>query len=229
MTVLKTQAIQSALVGDFENAASLNKKIIESDPNDVETLNRLAFAYTSLGKIKEAKNVYQKVLQLDTLNSIALRGIKKLNQSYPNNIAKKTNDGNNHHREIVSPKNNIFLEETGKTKIVELINIADKKTSSTLRMGESITLSIKRFKIFLLNSDKNYIGMLPDDIGKRLIRFIKGNYRYEAYIKSITETSITVFIKEVKRSNLFKNQPTFISQERKRLIIDKSSRKKSED
>ena len=212
MTPLKAQAIQSALTGDFENAVLLNKQISESYPQDLDTLNRLAFAYESLGKAKEAKETYQRVLELDSLNPIALRGIKKLSQSSTPGLSKK-NDG------ASNVLGSIFLEETGKTKIVELINTADKKISSSLRMGEAVTLSIKRLKIFLLDSNKSYIGMLPDDIGKRLIRLINGNYKYDAYIKSVSETHITVFVREVKRSARFKNQPSFLPQEKKRLLL----------
>lgn len=226
MTALKAQAIQSALAGDFKNAISLNEKIVESNPEDTETLNRLAFAYSSFGKLEKAKKTYQKVLKLDSLNSIALRGIKRLTQSYSKKASKKETGKNNHYKSgIIAIANSMFLEESGKTKIVELINTADKKTSSALRMGESLTLSIKRLKIFLLDYDKNYIGMLPDDLGKRLIMLMNGSYKYEAYVKSITENNIAVFIKEVQRSGRFKGQPSFMPQERKRLVLLRTLKK----
>ena len=65
MASLKSQAIHTALVGDWNNAVSLNQSILQEDPDDIDTLNRLAFAFLSLGNTKDAKNIYEKVLSLD--------------------------------------------------------------------------------------------------------------------------------------------------------------------
>ncbi len=165
MTPLKTQAIQTALTGDWENAITLNQSLLADDPDDIDTLNRLAFAYASVGNTKEAKNIYQKVLTLDTHNPIALRNLKRLSGNISVNTQKPKS---------FSHVSNLFIEEPGKTKVIELLNIADKKVVAPLRSGEEVNLSIKRMKVFVLDSQKQYIGMLPDDIGLRLIRFMNG-------------------------------------------------------
>lgn len=194
---LKNQAIQTALSGDWANAIELNKALIKEEPNDIDALNRLALAYSILGKIKEAKTTYNKVIKIDPLNFIAQRNLLKLKDKTPGGT--------------VSYKiNNQFLEEPGRTKVVELVNIAQPQIIERLRTGQMLNLSIKRFKIFVLD-DKQYIGVLPDDIGKRLIKFIKGNSIYEAYVKSVNSHKVAVFIKEVKKSSRFKEQPSFIT------------------
>lgn len=195
----KTQAIESALMGDWQNAILLNQDLLEENPNDIETLNRLAFAYMILGEIKNAKDVYQTVLKLDGKNPIALKNLKRLSE---NKNTLKTPP-------VIGQINNTFLEESGKTKVVGLVNVAQPKIIANLMTGELLILSIKRLKIFLLDQKKRYVGMLPDDLGKRLIKFIKGGNSYQAFIKSIENHQITVFIKETNRSNRFKNQPSF--------------------
>ena len=60
-----------------------------------------------------------------------------------------------------------------------------------------------------LLSPKKRLPDLPDDIAKRLIRFINGGNTYDAYIKAAEKNRITVFIREKKRTAKFKNQPTF--------------------
>ena len=80
MTSLKLQAIQTALTGDWKNAISLNKKLLDENPHDIDTLNRLALAYAISGKPREAKVAYQKVLDIDPLNPIALKNAKKLKE-----------------------------------------------------------------------------------------------------------------------------------------------------
>src|SRR4051812_19159026 len=116
MASLKSQAIQTALVGDWNNAVMLNQSILLEEPDDIDTLNRLAFAFLSLGNTKDAKNIYEKVLSLDMKNPIALRNLKRLSE--------------NQFRITNTPLNNLFIEEPGKTKVMELLNIADKKVVS---------------------------------------------------------------------------------------------------
>lgn len=201
MDPLKTQAIQNALTGDWQQAIECNQQILEENPKDIDTLNRLAFAFASVGNNKEAKNLYQKVLHLDTKNPIAMRNLKRLTGQ----------NGSNGSQSTVILVNNIFIEEPGKTKVVELINIADQKVISPLRSGESVTLSVKRMKIFVLDNNAQYIGMLPDDIGRRMIKFIGGGNQYEGYIKTAGSHKVIIFIKETKRAKRFENQPSFSS------------------
>lgn len=213
MSQLKSQAIQTALVGDWENAISLNQQILEKEPNDIDTLNRLAFAFLSQGKIKDAKNLYKKVLSLDMKNPIATRNLKRLNDPTSQRI--------NFHL------NNQFIEESGKTKIVELINVADKKIIAHLRSGEKLNLCIKRMKIFALDQDDQYIGMLPDDLGQRLIKFINGGNQYEAYARAVDNNKITILIRELKRVKKFKDQPSFASGEKTKLSLKNHDSKES--
>lgn len=218
MTPLKAQAIQTALMGDWQNAILLNQSILEESPEDIDTLNRLAFAYASKGDIKEAKDTYQKVLSLDNQNPIALRNMKKLSGS-----------ANNSHNHQGIPQGNIstlFIEEPGKTKVIELINIADKKVITPLRTGEKVSLTTKRMKIFVYDHAKNYIGMLPDDIGRRLIRFIEGGNEYDACIKSVDSNRVIIFAREVKKAPEFETQPSFPSSEKSKLHITNSKGKK---
>jgi hypothetical protein len=51
--------------------------------------------------------------------------------------------------------------------------------------------------------------MLPDNIGTRLISFIKGGNEYQACIKGIDDKEVIVFIKEVKRAKKFSDQSSF--------------------
>jgi len=108
MTSLKLQAIQTALTGNWKSAISLNKKLLDENPQDIDTLNRLALAYAISGKVKDAKIAYQKVLDIDPLNPIALKNVKRLKEKTFS--TKKTNDGS------LQISNN-FLEETGKFKL----------------------------------------------------------------------------------------------------------------
>lgn len=198
MISLKDQAIHTALLGDWQQAITFNLQLLAETPHHIDTLNRLAFAYHASGETKLAKETYQKVLALDEQNPIALKNLKRLNGST------SLVGTNNHHLTTG------FIEEHGKTKIVKLVNVAESKILSSLQTGTQVMLSIKRSKIFTLDAQKQYIGMLPDDIAKRLIKFMEGGNLYEACIKSIANREVTIFIREVKRAEKFRDQPSFL-------------------
>jgi tetratricopeptide (TPR) repeat protein len=214
MDPLKNQAIQQALIGNWQEAIQYNQQILDEVPEDIDTLNRLAFAFASIGNSKEAKSLYLKVLTLDTKNPIATRNLKRINSQ-------------NGHAPGSQPilVNNIFIEEPGKTKVIELINIADQKVISPLRSGEAVTLSVKRMKIFVLGNNNQYLGMLPDDVGRRLIKFLEGGNKYEAYVKTAGDHKAIIFIKETKRAKRFENQPSFTHNlsEKSKFVVNKTT------
>jgi hypothetical protein len=217
MKITSNQAIKATLSGDWQKAVELNKSLLDENPKDVEALNRMALAYTVLGKNKDAKGTYEKVLQIDPLNSIALKNIKKIKSD------SATTDGNTTFIQV----NNIFIEETGRTKVVDLINLAQAEILSSLQTGQSVDLSVKRLKIFI-SQGKKYIGVLPDDIGKRLIKFINGGNQYEAFVKSANHQNVTIFIRELKKSSKFKDQPSFVQILEKKLHIKKGKNQKED-
>lgn len=218
MTPLKDKAVKAMLLGNWQNATSLNKIILKEDPKNIDALNRLAYAFTILGKIKEAKSTYKKVLKLDTLNQIAMRNIKRLSEvGFKKALKNKTNN--------FKQLNHAFLEETGKTKIITLVNLAQPKLTSLLAAGQSLVICIKRSKIFIQDQSKQYIGVLPDDIGKRLIKLIKGGNMYDAYVKSASQHNVTIFIKEEKRSPRYKDYPSFLLPPDQDLTLSKSKTK----
>jgi hypothetical protein len=52
---------------------------------------------------------------------------------------------------------------------------------------------------------------LPDDIARRLIKFMKAGSTYEAYVKSANPHKVSVFIKEIKKAkNLKTNLPLLL-------------------
>lgn len=199
MGTTSNQAIKATLSGDWEQAIELNKALLKDSPEDIEALNRMGLAYTVIGDSKGAKRSYKKVLDIDPLNSIALKNLKKLENETNNHLDTAT----------IIQVNNIFIEETGKTKVVELINLAQAEVLMSLRTGQSVDMSVKRLKVFI-HRGKEYVGVLPDDIGNRLIKFIKGGNKYEAFVKSANHQNVSIFIRELKRSSKYKDQPSFI-------------------
>lgn len=208
MKDLKTLAIEAALKQDWETAIKANQDLLKTNPRDVETLNRIAFAQMEKGDIPKAKTNYQKILHLDPFNPIALRNLNKLLSVRPR--AFKKLKAQSVIRETTSTDlANLFLEEIGKTKITKLKNLAESHIISGFKPGDEVILVVKRRSIFVLDKNNTYLGALSDDLTHRLIQFIKYGNKYQAFIKSVEKNSLTIFIKEVERSPKFKNQSSF--------------------
>lgn len=194
-------AIQSALENKWDEAVAINKEILSETPDDLDALNRLAYAYLKMGEYKKSKATYNKVIEIDRTNPIANKNLKKLASLGEKGSTNST--VNTNHME------NVFIQEAGKTKTVELTNVADKKTLLMLQHGDEVYLTIKRSKIFIQTPDKTFIGMLPDSIGIRLANFMEGGNEYQACVKGIDDKNVTIFIKETKRVKKFANQSSF--------------------
>ncbi|HMS23041.1 MAG TPA: tetratricopeptide repeat protein [Candidatus Levybacteria bacterium] len=206
-TALKTLAIQYALANNWKAAQQANEELILENPRDLDSLNRLGFACIKQGKYAKARDIYKQVISLDKTNPIALKNLKRL-ETVSKGSKKAALEKNSAAPTMLT---NIYIEEAGKTKTVELKNVADKKTLSFVEPGDPVSMIVKRSKIFIQTQDKKYIGMLPDNISMRLITFIKGGNEYVACIKAAEEKNISVFVKETKKSSKFKNQASFPS------------------
>lgn len=198
---LTTQAVNAALTNNWQEAIKTNLAILTENPKDVEALNRLARAYKEAGEIRLAQKTYRKVLKIDRFNPIAAKNLKLL-ESFPKRS--KTPPSN-----LNSCQPQMFLEEPGKTKVVNLVNLAPTSTLLPLSSGNQTNLLIKRRAVTVVDAKGTYLGALPDDLSAKLIKFIKGGNRYEVFVKTVSKNSLSVFIREVYRAPRFKNQPTF--------------------
>jgi hypothetical protein len=66
-----------------------------------------------------------------------------------------------------------------------------------------------------------------DSMPMRLIKFLKSGNKYEAYIKSANPHHVIIFIKEVKRSTKYKDQPSFLNTGENNFVFDKSGKIKN--
>jgi len=190
-------AIKKALAGSWDEAIKLNQKILEKEPENIGALNRLAQAFTQKGNFKKAKSIYRKVIKLDRFNPIAKRNLEKLKK------IKKTTK--------LSPAQNpnSFLEEPGKTRVIPLVRLGNLDNLLSLNSGQPLSLETKTKSISIYDQNKHYIGRLPDDISIKLSWLIKRGNSYQAFVKRVEKNKVLVFIKEVKRSKINQNYPSF--------------------
>lgn len=198
MDDLSHQAIAAALSCDWEKAIVLNNLILDSEPENIDALNRLARGYAEMGQLPKARECAEKVLQIDPLNNIALKSLAKWN------LLKATKPNGTR---ILSPK--AFLEEAGKTKTVTLINVSDPQTLLSLTCGDCLLMQIHQHNISVVSSENQYIGKLPDDLSHRLKKLIEHGNEYLCLVKNTTAKEAKIFIKETKRGEDVKHISSF--------------------
>lgn len=202
---LHNLAIEAALDSEWEEALKLNRQIIKNEPNCVDALNRLARAYFELGNISAAKKYYSEALLIDTYNPIAIKNLKIIQASKKNGNAHKPS---NNHQTRVSPS--LFLQEPGKTKVVNLLKVAEPQRLSYVFCGMPVDLVTKNRGLAVTDQSGNYLGVLPDDISHRILRLIRGGNKYSTCVKSVKVNGLSVLIREIFRSSKFRNQPSFL-------------------
>lgn len=200
MRQLSDLAIKSALTQNWKDAISLNLEILSSDDDDVNALNRLAFAYLKSGNLNLAKSTYKKVLKIDKYNPIAQKNLKWID-----NLTKKDIQ----HDSSPSPSPTIFIEEPGRTRTVTLVHPAPNRVLCNIMTAQKVTMQAKKHSIEIRDHRGTYLGALPDDISFRLLRLINGGNTYDAYVKNIQKNVITVFLIEMTRSPKYKSIPSF--------------------
>ena len=194
---LTDKAINAALNHDWSTAISCNTEILTANPQDIAALNRLAKAYSESGNLEQAKITYQKVLEIDKFNTIALKNCQNLPHQPKNKSDKHTQTCLN------------FVEEPGKTKTVSLTRLGEPNVICSLNVGEVVNLIAKNHTITVETADGEHIGVLPDDYSYKLRPFIEAGNRYLTIIHRANLKQIVVFIREIYRQGNLNNTPTF--------------------
>lgn len=208
---LHKQAIDAALDSKWEEAVKLNQEIIKIDPKNIDALNRIARAYFELEKLNLALKYYSEVLEYDEYNPIAQKNLKIIKTFKKVGKTGLKNNGEGNHNIRISPS--LFLQEPGKTKLVNLLKVAEPQKLSMVYPGMQVDITPKNRGLCVSDYRIGYLGVLPDDVSFQILRFIKGGNQYQAFIKSVKVNGLSILIREVFRSKKFKNQPSFLEQQ----------------
>ncbi|OGE30723.1 hypothetical protein A3C59_03335 [Candidatus Daviesbacteria bacterium RIFCSPHIGHO2_02_FULL_36_13] len=211
---LSQLAIDAALDSRWGEALKYNKQIIKLDPQNVDALNRQARVYMEMGKFNLSKKYYGEVIRIDPYNPIAQKNLKIIKSFKPN--------GQNGlaHNVFSKLSPTLFLQEPGKTKIVNLLKVCEPQKLSKAFCGMKVNMIIKNRRITIVDEGGSYLGVLPDDVNYSLLRLIKGGNKFDLFVKSIRVNSLAVLIKETYRSKRFKNQPSFLENSNATLTTD---------
>ena len=185
------QAIQLALESKWEEAATLNRTIVQAAPADVDAWNRLGKALLELGRFREAFESYERSLELDPVNQIAKRNLERLDSLKDQEVSRGPS--------VARVAQDLFIEEVGKTGVTTL-QIASADLMPTLTAGDEVYLKSVDDAISVESADGDYLGQLEPKLGLRLLRLMEGGSQYAAAVKSLSDQEVELIIKETYRS-----------------------------
>lgn len=201
------KAIQLAMQNRWQEAADLNRQILETFPEDVDTLNRLGKAQMELGQYAGALEQYTRASKLDSSNAIAQKNIARL--------TKLVEDGATG-AAVVPPSSaidpSLFIEESGKTVVTELVDRTPFDQIAGLTAGDKMDLKVDGGVVRVVSPTGVVIGQLEPKIAQRVMRLVGMGNRYSAAITSIDETHIRVIIREEYKDPGMGTRPSFPTQ-----------------
>lgn len=180
-------AVKQAQDGQWEEAVTTNKNILNIFPTEPDALNRLGKAYSELGMYAEAREAYSQTLKYNPKNTIAKKNLDRLALIEEN--PRPASIG----LDRIDPK--LFIEETGKTGVTELLMVPAAMLPR-ISVGDRVQLQPVGHTVEVRNAAGEKIGQLEPRLANRLINFMQNGNRYAAAILTIENGQVRVIIRE---------------------------------
>lgn len=200
-------AVKQAQEGQWEEAMNTNKNILNLFPTEPDALNRLGKAYSELGLYAEAQEAYSQTLKYSPNNTIAKKNLDRLGllqQSAARSPAGRAI------RERLDT--NLYIDETGKTVVTELLNLANPATLAAVSVGDKVQLQASGHTLYVQTLAGEVIGQLEPRLANRLIKFMEGGNRYAAAVTTLEPNVVRIRIRETYQHPSMFGQVSFPSQ-----------------
>jgi len=185
------RAIALAMASRWEEAANVNRELLVLFPQDVDGHNRLGKALAELGKFEEAKGSYSRAAVLDPTNVIAHKNLQRLSRlavEQAVDIAPTR----------VDPS--LFIEESGKTTITTLMNVAGPELLAKMTAGDLLELQPRDHMVHVVIPQGEMVGQVEPKLAKRLGTLLGVGNRYQTAVTSVDDQTVKVIIREMYRS-----------------------------
>ena len=199
---LSERAISLAMASHWSEAADVNREMLELFPEDVDAHNRLGKALSELNRLDEAKAAYRRAAELDPTNTIAQKNLQRLSKLAGEQAASTA---------PVRVDPSLFIEESGKTIITSLINIAGPETLAKMTAGDLLELHPTEHTVRVLTPEGVFVGQIEPKLAKRLITLLQIGNRYQVAVTSVDDHAVKVIIRETYRSSTMGGKVSFPS------------------
>ena len=194
------QAISLAMKNRWDEAAQVNREILELFPNEVDAFNRLGKALTELGRYAEARDAYAHAARLDPLNGIAAKNLQRLGKLATEGSAAPSPSP-------VDPR--LFIEESGKTTVTQLTDVRRTEATTKLSAGDQLQLERRGNQLVVSDLTGQEIGRIEPKLEQDLIRLIDRGNQYAVFVTAVNDQVVHAIIRETHRSAAMGNRPSF--------------------
>lgn len=181
------EAVQQALESRWTDALATNQAIIERYGADEDTHNRIGKALTELGRLPEALEAYSAALQINPLNLIAQKNVRKLATMLE---SKET---------VASAAQPIdveaFTEEPGKSALTVLAPPIEQVTV-VVAPGDLVELEPDGDRLQAHTARGVPLGEVDPRIAHRLLPLMATGNRYSAAVARVDAEGIEIIIRE---------------------------------
>ena len=183
------KAVALAMHSHWDDAALMNRAILKDFPDDLEAQNRLGKALSELGRNREAREAFQRALEISPHNGIARKNLDRLMR-----LGDQESSPGSKGSVEAAPK--VFIEESGKATTTSLLSLAPSNVLLKLAPGHRVSLEIENRRVKVVNAIGNYVGSVEPKLASRLLRLVGGGNQYEAAVTSAGSNELTIIIRE---------------------------------
>lgn len=180
------QAIALAMQNRWDEAVKVNQSILDLFPDDTDALNRRGRALTEMGRYREARQAYQRTVELDPTNTIARKNLARLATLKVEEAPPL--------REKVDPR--MFIAETGKTGVVTLFHPAPRDVLAKVAAGDRVELRVHGRQLKVETVTEEFLGDIDPKISQRLVDLMRSGNQYLAAVMANEEGNLRIFIRE---------------------------------
>lgn len=182
------KAVELAMHSHWDEAVVMNRAILRDFPEDLEAQNRLGKALSELGRNREAREAFQRALEISPNSGIARKNLDRL-MSLGDQDAPRSQGS-------VETAAKVFIEESGKATTTSLVSLAPSSALLKLAPGHRVSLEIENRRVKVVSAAGEYVGSVEPRLTARLLRLVRGGNQYEAAVTSADPNELTIIIRE---------------------------------
>ena len=181
------EAVALALESRWPEALAVNQALVERHGADEDTLNRIGKALMELGQREEALASYSSSLQMNPLNLIAQKNVRKLTAMLE---SKSTSSGSAAAIDV-----ELFTEEPGKSAIT-VLSAPSKNATVSIAPGDVVELYREGSTLRAQTSRGVSLGEVDTKIARRLVPLMETGNRYSAAVARLEDERVEIILRE---------------------------------
>ena len=194
-------SISLAMEGRWEEAAQLNREILEACPDNIQALNRLGKALIELGHMEDALQAFELALEIEPENPIAAKHVARLKWA-----AEKGPSVNALSNGLPGLSVKMFTGDSGKSAEVVLLASDHAGHPSP---GTPVSLERNGSTLAVLDATGVCLGLTPPKLAHRLIALMEGGNRYDGAVSGLTNGAARVVLREAHQDPSQRSKVSF--------------------